>query len=59
MSVRLFGLSTDLCFSGDQFDAEDAILNALKGLEVNLAIDTGVRLDDCKAYCVIRVICLT
>lgn len=34
--------------SGNQFDIDDAILNALKGLQVTLAVDSSVKLDDCK-----------
>ncbi|KAI6169518.1 hypothetical protein EDD17DRAFT_1748665 [Pisolithus thermaeus] len=30
----------------NQFDVDDAILNALKGLQVELAVDSSVRLDD-------------
>lgn len=40
----------DLWCSGKQFDVDDAILNALKGLQVDLAVDASVKLDDCKAY---------
>ena len=32
--------------SGNQFDVDGAILDALEGLEVNLAIDSSVKLDD-------------
>jgi len=34
--------------SGKQFDVNDAILNALDGLEVELAVQSSVSLDDCK-----------
>jgi hypothetical protein len=34
------------CVSGHQFDVDGAILQALKGLEVNLTIDTSLKLDD-------------
>ena len=34
-----------VCVSGQQFDINGAILNALKGLKVNLAIQTGLKLD--------------
>ena len=34
--------------SGNQFDIDDAILNALKGLQVTLAVTSSVKLDDCK-----------
>lgn len=34
------------CVSGNQFDVDGAILDALEGLEVNLAIDSSVKLDD-------------
>lgn len=34
------------CVSGKQFDVDDAILNALKGLQVDLAVDSSVKLDD-------------
>jgi hypothetical protein len=34
--------------SGNQFDFNDAILNALKGLQVDLAVDASLTLDDCK-----------
>ncbi|KAH9934026.1 uncharacterized protein BXZ73DRAFT_100865 [Epithele typhae] len=34
------------CVSGKQFDVNDAILNALKNLEVTLAIDSSVKIDD-------------
>ena len=50
-------------FSGKQFDVDDAILNALAGLEVNLGIQSNVKLDDCaftirlwKAYCLLDMI---
>lgn len=36
------------CNSGKQFDVDDAILNALKNLEVTLNISTSVKIDDCK-----------
>ncbi|KAG1896026.1 uncharacterized protein F5891DRAFT_1165745 [Suillus fuscotomentosus] len=32
--------------SGNQFDIDDAILNALKGLQVTLAVDSSIKLDD-------------
>ena len=35
-------------FSGNQFDFDDAILNALKGLQIVLEIDSSLELDDCK-----------
>lgn len=38
-----------LC-SGNQFDFNDAILNALKGLQVDLAIVSSLDLDDCKLF---------
>ena len=38
--------SSPTCVSGQQFDVDDAILNALKGLEVTLAVDSSVKLDD-------------
>jgi hypothetical protein len=34
--------------SGKQFDVRGAILKAVSGLLVNLAIDSNVKLDDCK-----------
>ena len=34
--------------SGKQFDVNDAILDALKNLEVTLDIDSSVKIDDCK-----------
>jgi hypothetical protein len=34
-----------VCVSGQQFDVNGAILNALKGLKVDLAIQTGLKLD--------------
>ncbi|KAH7888371.1 hypothetical protein F5I97DRAFT_2002257 [Phlebopus sp. FC_14] len=34
------------CVSGTQFDFSDAILNAMKGLHVDLAVNTSVMLDD-------------
>ena len=34
------------CVSGKQFDVNDAILNALKNLEVTLDIDSSVKIDD-------------
>ncbi|KAG1851680.1 hypothetical protein F4604DRAFT_1933963 [Suillus subluteus] len=40
--------SKPTCVSGNQFDIDDAILNALKGLQVTLAVDSSVKLDDCK-----------
>ncbi|KAI6135778.1 hypothetical protein EV401DRAFT_1898270 [Pisolithus croceorrhizus] len=38
--------SSPSCVSGSQFDVDDAILNALKGLQVELVVDSSVRLDD-------------
>ncbi|KIK99094.1 hypothetical protein PAXRUDRAFT_30734 [Paxillus rubicundulus Ve08.2h10] len=38
--------SPPTCVSGNQFDVDDAILNALKGLQVDLAVDSSVKLDD-------------
>ncbi|KAG1742190.1 hypothetical protein EDB19DRAFT_1702736 [Suillus lakei] len=38
--------SNPTCVSGNQFDINDAILNALKGLQVTLAVDSSVTLDD-------------
>lgn len=38
--------SAPTCVSGKQFDVDDAILNALKGLEVDLAISSSLKLDD-------------
>ncbi|KAH7926942.1 hypothetical protein BV22DRAFT_1007914 [Leucogyrophana mollusca] len=38
--------SAPTCVSGQQFDFDDAILNAMKGLQVNLAVDSSVKLDD-------------
>lgn len=35
-----------VCVSGNQFDVYSAILNALKGLKVGLAIETSLKLDD-------------
>ncbi|KAI0660249.1 hypothetical protein C8Q70DRAFT_914138 [Cubamyces menziesii] len=34
------------CSSGKQFDVDDAILNALKNLQVTLDIDSSVKIDD-------------
>ncbi|EIW82896.1 hypothetical protein CONPUDRAFT_101346 [Coniophora puteana RWD-64-598 SS2] len=34
------------CVSGKQFDVDDAILNALKGLEVTLDVDSSIKIDD-------------
>lgn len=34
--------------SGHQFDVGSAILKALENLKVDLAVDTSVKLDDCK-----------
>ncbi|KAI0354382.1 hypothetical protein OH77DRAFT_1404952 [Trametes cingulata] len=34
------------CVSGHQFDVDDAILNALKNLQVTLDIDSSVKIDD-------------
>ncbi|KAI5120964.1 hypothetical protein M0805_006636 [Coniferiporia weirii] len=34
------------CVSGKQFDVDGAILDALAGLEVNLAVDSSTKLDD-------------
>ncbi|KAI0072486.1 hypothetical protein K474DRAFT_1678619 [Panus rudis PR-1116 ss-1] len=34
------------CVSGHQFDVNNAILNALAGMEVNLAVDSSVHLDE-------------
>ena len=33
--------------SGHQFDVNDAILNSLKNLEVTLAVNSSVKIDDC------------
>ncbi|KAF8557967.1 hypothetical protein OG21DRAFT_1504634 [Imleria badia] len=38
--------SAPTCVSGNQFDVNDAILNALKGLQVDLAIVSSLELDD-------------
>ncbi|KAI9066059.1 hypothetical protein FKP32DRAFT_1566723 [Trametes sanguinea] len=38
--------NSSTCNSGKQFDVDDAILNALKNLEVTLAIDSQVKIDD-------------
>ncbi|KAG1761975.1 hypothetical protein EDD22DRAFT_893760 [Suillus occidentalis] len=38
--------SNPTCVSGNQFDINDAIVNALKGLQVTLAVDSSVKLDD-------------
>ncbi|KAG2131418.1 uncharacterized protein EDB93DRAFT_1255529 [Suillus bovinus] len=38
--------SNPICVSGNQFDINDAILNALKGLQVTLAVDSSLKLDD-------------
>ncbi|KAI6121372.1 hypothetical protein F5141DRAFT_1186618 [Pisolithus sp. B1] len=37
-------------FSENQFDVDDAILNALKGLQVELAVDSSVRTDRTALY---------
>lgn len=37
--------------SGDQFDVDGAILASLKNLEVNLDIETEVRIDQCMPIC--------
>ena len=37
------------CYSGKQFDVNDAILNALKNLQVTLDIDSSVKIDDCES----------
>ncbi|KAH9835153.1 uncharacterized protein C8Q71DRAFT_764402 [Rhodofomes roseus] len=34
------------CSSGNQFDVDDAILNALSGLKVDLTVESGLKLDD-------------
>ncbi|TFK54041.1 hypothetical protein OE88DRAFT_1732763 [Heliocybe sulcata] len=34
------------CVSGKQFDVDDAILNALKGMRVDLAVESAVKIDD-------------
>ncbi|KAL4074292.1 hypothetical protein J3A83DRAFT_4234939 [Scleroderma citrinum] len=34
------------CVSGKQFDVDDAILNALKGLQIDLTVDSFIKLDD-------------
>ena len=36
------------CHSGAQFDVNSAILKSLAGLKVDLAVDTTLKLDDCK-----------
>lgn len=36
------------CHSGTQFDVNGAILKSLAGLKVDLAVDTTLKLDDCK-----------
>ncbi|KAG2740739.1 hypothetical protein P692DRAFT_20880728 [Suillus brevipes Sb2] len=38
--------SNPTCVSGNQFDINDAIVSALKGLQVTLAVDSAVKLDD-------------
>ncbi|KAH8119480.1 hypothetical protein DFH11DRAFT_1722990 [Phellopilus nigrolimitatus] len=38
--------NTPTCNSGKQFDVDSAILNALAGLEVDMAVDSSVKLDD-------------
>lgn len=35
-----------VCVSGNQFDVEDAILDSLKGLKVDLAIESSLKLDE-------------
>ena len=52
--VYLFRLHTSLTISacsGKQFDVNGAILKALSGLLVDLAVDSNVKLDDCKVHC--------
>lgn len=44
--LNVLGVELDWCPSGKQFDVNDAILNALAGLEVTLKTDTVVKLDD-------------
>ena len=39
---------TEVCFSGKQFDVDGAILNVLKGLTVDLDVQSTVELDDSK-----------
>lgn len=46
----LQGLTHLVLRSGNQFDFDDAILNALKGLQVDLAIISSLELDDCKLF---------
>ncbi|CDO73852.1 hypothetical protein BN946_scf185016.g9 [Trametes cinnabarina] len=38
--------NSSTCSSGEQFDVDDAILDALKNLKVTLAIDSQVKIDD-------------
>ncbi|EGO25193.1 hypothetical protein SERLADRAFT_448192 [Serpula lacrymans var. lacrymans S7.9] len=38
--------SAPTCVSGNQFDINDAILDAMKDLQVTLAVDSSVKLDD-------------
>jgi hypothetical protein len=40
------GTGPAVCVGGQQFDVDAAILNALKGLKVDLAIESGLKLDE-------------
>ena len=40
-----------LFHSGNQFDVDGAILKALSGLKVDLAVDSSVELDECQFKC--------
>ncbi|EPQ57376.1 hypothetical protein GLOTRDRAFT_120580 [Gloeophyllum trabeum ATCC 11539] len=38
--------NSSTCVSGSQFDVDGAVLNALKGMQVNLAVESSFKIDD-------------
>jgi hypothetical protein len=42
--------SIDTLSSGQQFDVNGAILKTLQGLKVDLAVESSVKLDDCRPH---------
>jgi hypothetical protein len=43
--------------SGGQFDVDSAILAALEGMQVDLAVDSSVSLDDCELNTILLMSC--
>ena len=58
VSVGSFRADRGTFYSGKQFDVNDAILNALKNLEVTLDIDTSVKIDDCTSFQISNARCV-